>query len=132
MPRRHSIVTKLSVAVVAIVTVVIAATGLVNSIISRHYALESARAALRFNSESILRGIGIIENFSRLVVFCGHGSQTENNPLQAGLDCGACGAPNCHALAEDMVQVMIMSGRWGRRSPSSIPSTGSARRAAGP
>ena len=57
MPRRHSIVTKLSVAVVAIVTVVIAATGLVNSIISRHYALESARAALRFNSESILRGI---------------------------------------------------------------------------
>lgn len=40
---------------------------------------------------SILRGIGITENFARLVVFCGHGSQTKNNPLQAGLDCGACG-----------------------------------------
>jgi Na+-translocating ferredoxin:NAD+ oxidoreductase RNF subunit RnfB len=21
-----------------------------------------------------------------------------------GIDCGACGAPNCHALAEDMVR----------------------------
>ena len=57
MRRRHSIVTKLSVAVIAIVTLVIAATGLVNNIISHHYALESARAALRFNSESILSGI---------------------------------------------------------------------------
>lgn len=42
-------------------------------------------------SASILRGIGITDNFARLVVFCGHGSETENNPLQAGLDCGACG-----------------------------------------
>lgn len=57
MNRRHSIVTKLSVAVIAIVTLVIAATGLVNNIISQHYALESARAALKFNSESILSGI---------------------------------------------------------------------------
>jgi len=57
MGKRHSIVTKLSVAVIAIVTLVIAATGLVNNIISHHYALESARAALRFNSESVLSGI---------------------------------------------------------------------------
>lgn len=42
-------------------------------------------------AESILRGIGIVDDFARLVVLCGHGSQTENNPLQAGLDCGACG-----------------------------------------
>ena len=42
-------------------------------------------------AESILRGIGILDDFARLVVLCGHGSQTENNPLQAGLDCGACG-----------------------------------------
>jgi len=42
-------------------------------------------------AESMLRGIGITDCFARLVVLCGHGSQTENNPLQAGLDCGACG-----------------------------------------
>ncbi len=42
-------------------------------------------------AESVLKGIGLTEHFARLVVFCGHGSQTENNPLQAGLDCGACG-----------------------------------------
>lgn len=40
--------------------------------------------------QGILRGIGL-KSFGRLVAFCGHGSQTENNPLQAGLDCGACG-----------------------------------------
>ena len=50
-------------------------------------------------AESILRGIGIIENFARLVIFCGHGSQTENNPLKAGLDCGACGGHSGEANA---------------------------------
>jgi hypothetical protein len=57
MRKRHSIVTKLSVVVIAIVTLVIAAAGLVNNIISHHYALESAREALKFNSESILSGL---------------------------------------------------------------------------
>lgn len=44
--------------VAAIVTLVITAVGIVNNIISNHYALESARSVLRFNSESILSGIG--------------------------------------------------------------------------
>jgi PAS domain S-box-containing protein len=57
MNRSHSIVTKLGVAIIAIVTLVVAATGFVNNMISRHYALESARGALRFNTESILSGI---------------------------------------------------------------------------
>lgn len=54
-------------------------------------------------AESLLRNFGLTSNFARLVVFCGHGSQTENNPLAAGLDCGACGGhsgePNARLAA---------------------------------
>jgi PAS domain S-box-containing protein len=57
MRKRDSVVRKLSIVVIAIVTLVIAAIGLVNHVISNHYALESARAVLKFNSESILSGI---------------------------------------------------------------------------
>lgn len=42
-------------------------------------------------AERMLRNLGLTKNFAQLVVFCGHGSQTENNPLAASLDCGACG-----------------------------------------
>jgi uncharacterized protein YbcC (UPF0753/DUF2309 family) len=53
---------------------------------------------------SILTGMGLRKCFARLVVFCGHGSQTENNPLAAGLDCGACGGhsgePNARLAAQ--------------------------------
>ncbi|QDT27637.1 hypothetical protein Enr10x_29550 [Gimesia panareensis] len=55
-------------------------------------------------AEAILRNMSLTTQFSRLVVFCGHESQTVNNPLKAGLDCGACGghsgAPNARVAAE--------------------------------
>ena len=57
MRTRKSVVRKLSIGVIAIVTLVIAAVGLANNILSRHYALESARQVMRSNSESILGGI---------------------------------------------------------------------------
>jgi uncharacterized protein len=39
----------------------------------------------------ILKGISLTDNFAKLVLFCGHGSSTKNNPYASGLDCGACG-----------------------------------------
>lgn len=56
-----------------------------------------------FYAENALRTMGLISNFATLVVFCGHGSQTENNAYSTALDCGACGghhgAPNAILLA---------------------------------
>ena len=42
-------------------------------------------------AESALRIIGLTEDFASYVIFCGHGSATQNNAYASGLDCGACG-----------------------------------------
>lgn len=69
-------------------------------------------------AERVLRDIGLINNFARLVFFFGHGSQCLNNPHKSAYDCGACsgaaGGPNARALAamcNDPRVRMALTGR---------------------
>ena len=77
----------------------------------RHHAAQLAQVrALGFSTEEQvdlvegqLRMIGLTQHFARLILFCGHGSTTENNPYAAAYHCGACGGnrggPNGRAFA---------------------------------
>lgn len=68
--------------------------------------------------ESMLVNLGLTTDFARLVVLCGHACQTENNPLAAGLDCGACGGhsgePNARFAATLLNQSHIRKALAGR------------------
>lgn len=68
---------------------------------ARRHAPACSRVAPALTSASLetraglaagaLRNMGITRNFARLVLVCGHGSQSANNPHASSLDCGACG-----------------------------------------
>lgn len=47
--------------------------------------------ALADTAASALRGMSLTQRFARLVLICGHGSESANNPHASSLDCGACG-----------------------------------------
>ncbi len=42
-------------------------------------------------AEGALRNMGLTRDFARLVLICGHGGESANNPHGSSLDCGACG-----------------------------------------
>ncbi len=54
------------------------------------------QAAIAVNA---LQKMGISNKLSRLVLLCGHGSETTNNPYASALNCGACGGHSGEANA---------------------------------
>ncbi len=62
----------------------------------------SIEEQVRYVTQALL-SIGLDRNLSRFVLLIAHMSQSENNPYESALDCGACGGgkglPNARALA---------------------------------
>jgi len=78
--------------------------------ISHDDAVELAAGALRH--------MGLRSRHARLILLCGHGSQTANNPYAAGLDCGACGGhagdANARVAAALLNDAHVREGLRGR------------------
>jgi len=61
-----------------------------------------------------LKNMGLVSNFAQVVLICGHGSATANNPYGAALDCGACGGhtgdANARVAAAILNQPVVREG----------------------
>jgi len=56
--------------------------------------------------ESALRMMGIAHTLAPVVIFCGHGSASENNAYATALDCGACGGHKGGSNAAILAQIL--------------------------
>lgn len=66
--------------------------------------MQEARTGIPANDQvelahGALRNMGLTRDFARLVLICGHGASTVNNPYASSLDCGACGGHSGEANA---------------------------------
>jgi uncharacterized protein YbcC (UPF0753/DUF2309 family) len=70
------------------------------------------------HAERILRAMTMTDNFARLVLLTGHGSNTVNNPHATSLDCGACagqtGEASARVVATLLNQPQVREGLWER------------------
>lgn len=70
------------------------------------------------HADTALRLMGLTSDFAKLVIVCGHGASTENNPYASALDCGACGGNqgvmNAQLLASILNQVDVRHGLEAR------------------
>ena len=61
-----------------------------------------------------LKNMGLVANFAKVVLICGHGSATANNPYGSALDCGACGGhagdANARVAADILNQPAVRAG----------------------
>jgi len=57
-------------------------------------------------AEAALTIMGLTHHFAKIVMFCGHGSSTQNNPYASALDCGACGGNHGGANAKLLAAIL--------------------------
>jgi len=62
---------------------------------------------------AILRNMGLVERFPRIVLLVGHGSSTANNPQASALDCGACAGQSGEASAR--IAAALLNDPWTRQ-----------------
>jgi len=75
--------------------------------LAMHSALDSIPFANQCTyAENALRLMGLTHNFAPYVIFCGHGSCTQNNAFASSLDCGACGGHEGSGNARVLAQIL--------------------------